>query len=598
MIIAKTLLVLLELILSSFFSGYLASRKLLKRKLGLLECICEGFVWILGYFFVLALPFLIFQFPFHILSNLFWISSLLVVIYGERVLISKKDVKIVFNLNWRAVLVLFIILAQIIYSTYMYHGDDDDGYYIAISNLAVEDDLIETDANIVYNGIYREELGTGFAPPIVSWELFIACIAKLNNIHPAILAHSILPIWLIAISYISAWRIALAVFRGNNQVKNSMIFLMLYALLNLFGGFLVRQPACFLLLRIWQGKAVLANVIFPLVIENCLQIYYGNRKGAWLKSSMLMLAGSMLSSVGLVLTLFCYISYGLPYILYLVFKKRDELKDTLLKAVFSIMPTMILGMVSFLYVISQKAGMEYSTRGAERWWVWLQVTMGTVKNGYLVLGIIALIIILLTGKKEEKICIVGGTIVSLLTFLNPVFSKLISQKIIGVGVYWRIWWIIPLYCIIAIAFVNVFHLCIHYLPKIMMVCAVLGIVIFKGRFMYSPNLYFKEYQNIYQIPNEVLSVCDFLLKKDKYVSILVPNDMTRKVRQYSTKLYIPIAKYMIDSKVIIPGTKLTYGEVYSSIYNDNNISEEIYNALKNLDVKYIVTREKLVGGVI
>ena len=46
--------------------------------------------------------------------------------------------------------------------------------------------------------------------------------------------------------------------------KKQWVFLIFTVLLNSLGGFSVRSTSSFLLLRIWQGKAVLCNIMIPL----------------------------------------------------------------------------------------------------------------------------------------------------------------------------------------------------------------------------------------------------------------------------------------------------------------------------------------------
>ncbi len=595
MVWVKSALVLLELLLLFVSTGYLVGRVVEKEKNSIIKCISDGFVWVLAIFGIIALPFMWLQLPFRYLFILFCILAVVTCVVGGGMLIREKRLYFSFSNDLFLIMTVVFIITQMLCSTYLYHTDDDDGCYISTANMAVYEDVIENDWNIVYNGEYKEELADSFGPPIVSWELFIACVAKLNGLPPAILAHSILPLWLIALAYMTIYRIGLTIFDENKQPRNSTRLLFMYAVLNLFGGFLVRQPACFLLLRIWQGKAVLVSIIFPLVIENCLQIYKGKRKGSWIRAVALLMAGTMLSLVGLTLTPICYVVYGCPYIVYILFRERSKLKEVLTGAILSIIPAVLFCAVSLWYVMSRESGRSFVESTPERWIVWLQVTMGSTENGYLLLGIIAMVIILIKGHKESKRCLIGGTAMTFATVLNPLLSDFVGQKIIGVSVYWRVWWIVPLYLIIALAFVYVLNMTskvlIHALITIVLVVCVAS----NGTFMYQRGLYFEEYKNPYKLPGELLSVCDFILERDQEVTILVPQDMMRKVRQYSTKLYVPLAKYMIDSDIMVPGTDYTYGEAYRAVYENKQVIPEVKDALKVLEVKYLVTEDSIEG---
>ncbi len=596
-LLIQTIVVLTELTLLCFAGGYLVSTKIFKKHCGFFVCVSEGFVWMLGFFFLLALPFLWFELPFHTLFFTWCILSLFLLLTGGFVLLQQgRKHKVSVNRDIVVLLTLFLIVAQMLCSTYLYHGDDDDGYYITISNMAVEQDTIQTDSVLVYDGAFRKEAGTGFAPPIVSWELFIACIAKLNGVHPSILAHSILPLWLIAAAYLSVWRTACLLFEEKNQSKNSILFVLFYALLNLFGGFLVRQPACFLLLRIWQGKAVLVNVIFPLLIENCLHIYKRHGQAYWVRGSVLLFAGMMLSAVGLTITPMCYVSYGLPYLLYLLRKDRDMFRKCLLSAVWSILPTVFFCILSYWYVMSSKSGLAYGGKQPEPWMFCFANTMGTAGNGYLLLGICSFVVLLCMGGKAEKMCLAGGTGIAGGVFMNPLLSNFIGQKVTGVDVYWRVWWIVPVYAVIALACVYLLDRLARRLIRTAAVLAAAGMIAWSGQFMYQENLYFQGFQNAYMLPDEVIQICNYILEKDTDVSILVPQEMIAKIRQYSSKLYVPLARKLPGSEIAVPGSKLTYGQLYGAVYEQRIISRDVYKALKMVGVKYIVSKDLIVGG--
>ena len=93
--------------------------------------------------------------------------------------------------------------------------------------------------------------------------LYTATISSLINIHPAIVAHTIFPVILIPLAYLIYALIARELF--NKDKKSILVFLNILCIIYIWGNYSIRTNFTFLLFRIWQGKAVLANIILPSV---------------------------------------------------------------------------------------------------------------------------------------------------------------------------------------------------------------------------------------------------------------------------------------------------------------------------------------------
>ena len=48
--------------------------------------------------------------------------------------------------------------------------------------------------------------------------------------------------------------------------KSALLFVLIMSIINIYGNYSIRTTFSFLLFRIWQGKAVLCNIILPLLI--------------------------------------------------------------------------------------------------------------------------------------------------------------------------------------------------------------------------------------------------------------------------------------------------------------------------------------------
>lgn len=563
----------------------------------LVGCIVDGACISFAIFEVIAIPFLFFNLRFSIFYFIMLIFFSLSFVLGlfflkkdwKKILERGREERKKYKVKWICLILLVVI--QTFLSTYLYHEDDDDGYYIAIANQAVENDVIETNPNVVYNGEEAAGVYNSIDMPVVSWELTYSFLAKTMQIKPVIVAHSVLPAFLIPLCYMAVYCLAFNLLEDNKKAVSVLIW---YAILNMFGGYLVRSSSCFLLLRIWQGKAVLANFIFPTLIGNCVCVYKKKDNFyIWIKNCIILLCGIGCSTVGIYLTPICYFGVGMPFLVYKIVKDRKGIFSLIRNFVLSCIPAIVIIIFAFTRIMGSSVGKTYVEKTPEKWSVWFLVTVGTWKNGFLILLILACLAILIFGKNLEKTVLLGTSATIFLTFLNPLLCSFVSQRVTSVGVYWRLWWLIPINLIIAVGFVCFSDKLKRKILKFVCGAACLFIIMFSGTFMYEKNLYFGEYRNIYKLPEEVLYISDYVLEKGENITILVPGSISRKIRQYDSKIYLPIANSMQTNENLIPGTAYTYGDIYDKVYVDYDISDrEIQNALNLLKVRYLFVSEK------
>lgn len=162
--------------------------------------------------------------------------------------------------------VIAVIAFQIVMITVFQHSNADDSEFVAISTTAVQ-----TNTLYHYDPYTGQEWEHVFAKRLVApFSLLIAVYAKLTMIHPAIFSHTVLPGFLIVFSYFSYYLIAKKVFP--KRVSAQLVFVILIALLMMFGGYSTRAIGSMLLIRIWQGKAVFASAMLPIVFALMLGI--------------------------------------------------------------------------------------------------------------------------------------------------------------------------------------------------------------------------------------------------------------------------------------------------------------------------------------
>ena len=227
-----------------------------------------GFVTMLAVFQIVAVPVILLEtwgFPriVTIYSILLAVLSAAGLIFGfpvlrgmtadARTLVAKKKRPSVETaLYW--VIAVGLVLFQM-YMAYTHEFfDGDDAYYVAQSVIAEQTDVLYR--ILPYTGLstaldYRHALA---ALPI--WEAYLA---RITGIHPAIIAHSVLPLLLIPLTYLVYYRIGMRLFKG--AFRKTAVFLILVSLLQIFGNTSIYTNATFFLMRTWQGKSILCNLV-------------------------------------------------------------------------------------------------------------------------------------------------------------------------------------------------------------------------------------------------------------------------------------------------------------------------------------------------
>jgi len=241
----------------------------------------------------------------------FSISGLLMVVFG---MVNKtfsenfqfhniRNVTLINRLTW----LLFILLLgfQMFVAYYLDTPNGDDAYYVAIAHIA--DKLDGLFVLSPYTG-YRE--GVDFRHAMSQFPIFYAFLARQSGLHVAVVAHRIIPIVLILITYLIYYKIASALF--DDDEDKVPIFMVLIAGVQLFGASSIYSNEVFFLTRTWQGKSILANIAIPASFAILLYISKSTEKkknsdhkwmGYMLLMALINIVGGFASGLGILLLL-------------------------------------------------------------------------------------------------------------------------------------------------------------------------------------------------------------------------------------------------------------------------------------------------------
>lgn len=278
-----------------------------------------GFMWISGQmliwagFQLICAPMILLKKRFMTVQDYFNIYTVILVLFAlllcflrrrkgnwvQRLKTVPKEEKKSYYILWCAVVVL--LLFQLVMACCMAYEEGDDAFYVAISTITV-------DSHDMYNklpytgGTTGLDARHGLAP----FPIWISYLAKLSGMPAVTVAQIALPVVLIVMAYTVYYLIGKRLLaKHRNMLPLFMIFV---ELLVLFGGYSIYSTENFMLVRTAQGKAVLANIIIPVlflllfILLEKLQKEEKLKWQYWMLMLFVMISGCLCSTQGALLT--------------------------------------------------------------------------------------------------------------------------------------------------------------------------------------------------------------------------------------------------------------------------------------------------------
>lgn len=302
----------------------------------------QGWLIMMSVFQLLVIPMIFLRIRFHVLVIIWSVGMLALAILSlvlARRTYTYKAIKLKRYLKaipWTMVLAIILISIQTLVIVFFQHVDDDDAFYVGTAVTTIQNNsMYEIDP---YTGAQYGMFPSRYV--LSPFPVFIALIGKLTMLHPTIMAHTILPFFLIPLAYLVYYLIGKELFRKDS--KKIGTFLCMVSVLNIWGNFSVYTTSSFLMFRIWQGKSILGNILLPLVLFCMLRLSKDERKWYyWLLMITLVLSGSMVSSMGIFLM---PMSLGIYAVINAIIKKEVK---TFFKILLCCIPSVIYG---FIYI--------------------------------------------------------------------------------------------------------------------------------------------------------------------------------------------------------------------------------------------------------
>jgi hypothetical protein len=212
---------------------------------------------------------------------------------------------------------LLLIFLQSIGSGLFQHIDDDDSRFIAEQVIAVNAGTMYKE-NLIGGRLEYWNLGDMKKDMISPWTMFVALGCKVSGIAPAIFSHNLFPIYMVLMCYAVYTLLGMKLF-PNNREKLS-IFLIFVCALNIYGYFSTHTTQAVFLLRIWQGKAIVAALMIPFMTYLMWCIMDGKTKRAniplYLLAAAASTAASLASGTGITIIPIMVAAFGLAELIH------------------------------------------------------------------------------------------------------------------------------------------------------------------------------------------------------------------------------------------------------------------------------------------
>lgn len=307
----------------------------------LAESFFAGYIFLFSAAELLSLLMIVLDMPLHVLSASYGGIALIMALWGC-VCLKKQFVgnglKNRLQLSdrgawfWAAVI---LIALQVGMCVLMAHMDADDSFYVASATTNVyTDSVFSVNA---YTGLPYRRLPKRYT--LSQFPAFLSVISQLSKgLHPAIIAHAIYPAVFLPMAYGVQNCLAKKWFHGNKRSQGMYLFFA--ACLTSFSAYSTHSVGMVQMVRIWQGKALLASVLLPLLFYFCISVILEkDGEYPWIFLSMTNLACCLLSSMGILLAPLmtgCFLAVSL-------IMHRDPRR--ILKGAASCLPSLILGIV-------------------------------------------------------------------------------------------------------------------------------------------------------------------------------------------------------------------------------------------------------------
>ena len=198
-------------------------------------------------------------------------------------------------------------------------------------------------------------------------------------------------------------------------------------------------------------------------------------------------------------------------------------------------------------------------------------------NGSLTLLFVASLVYLWITEKNKgrKTVLVYTSVAILAIFLMPFLAELVVNTLGEGETYYRMLWALPMGVVIAYAAVKFLCAIKKTWLQAALLCLLAAYIMIGGHLVYkSPQ--FSKAENVYQVPDAVVNICDAIRVEGREVMAVFPNELIQYVRQYSSFVVMPYG----------------YDILVDRWWLDDELEEEMSKDVSNAETLATMCRER------
>lgn len=316
----KAIWILVWFLAVPFCTGLFVTGKMEEEKESFLLTMLCGYAGMFAVFEIMTVPMIFLRLSFSMLKYSY--GAVILALAGISAVCERKrilpliwgKIKKLREIPWTCLAAAALIALQIgVYAAGM-STDLDDSFYVGTATTAIETNTMYQYS--AYTGNAVKSLPSRYV--LSPFPVMLAFYSEAVGMSPAAVAHTVMPLFFIALAYGVYMLIGRRLFQGD--MKSTGMFLCFLSLIHIFSYYSVYTQGTFMLIRIWQGKAVLAALLLPAVFYFGMRVFQGESKsGDWMGLLLLMVSCSLVSSMGIMLA---PVMLGIFGILYGLLKKQ------------------------------------------------------------------------------------------------------------------------------------------------------------------------------------------------------------------------------------------------------------------------------------
>ena len=164
-----------------------------------------------------------------------------------------------------AVILIYMLVMAMTHAWF----DGDDAYYVTQS-------VITQQTGTMYSVQPYTGGSTAFdlRHVMAAFTMWVAYMSSACGFHAAVFCHTVLPLFLIPLTELIYLETGRRLFGGTDGERRDIlpVFMIFVMLLQIFGSVSIYTGETFLLTRTWQGKSMVANFLFPMLLLIWMEI--------------------------------------------------------------------------------------------------------------------------------------------------------------------------------------------------------------------------------------------------------------------------------------------------------------------------------------